>query len=78
MIGLRDDQQMKARLVNFLNHATGQCGTGLLAKAVGQSMNPLLIDRIREQVESSHRRSYRGMSVGVRREVGVQASRDAG
>ena len=29
MIGLREDQQMKARMVNFLNNATAQCGSGL-------------------------------------------------
>ncbi len=28
MIGLREDQQMKARMVNFLNDVAGQCGRG--------------------------------------------------
>ena len=29
MIGLREDQQMKARMVNFLNHAAAHCGSWL-------------------------------------------------
>ena len=44
MIGLREDQQMKARLVNFLNHATGQCGSGL-ARESGVSVNESVTDR---------------------------------
>ena len=29
MIGLREDQQMKARMIDYLNHATGLCGSWL-------------------------------------------------
>ena len=29
MIGLREDQQMKASLVDYLNYIAGQCGRGL-------------------------------------------------
>ena len=29
MIGLREDQQMKVRMVNFLNHTAAECGRGL-------------------------------------------------
>ena len=28
MIGLREDQQMKASLVDYLNYIAGQCGRG--------------------------------------------------
>ncbi len=28
MIGLREDQQMKASLVDYLNHIVGHCGRG--------------------------------------------------
>ena len=30
MIGLREDQQMKARMIDYLNHATGLCGSWLV------------------------------------------------
>ncbi|SDT49278.1 hypothetical protein SAMN04490182_4962 [Pseudomonas cedrina] len=29
MIGLREDQQMKARMIDFLNHAAEHCGSWL-------------------------------------------------
>jgi len=48
-------------------------GAGLLAKAVGQSMNPFLADRIREQA-----RSHRGVVVNVKSGVGSVASKAAG
>lgn len=64
MIGLREDQQMKARMVNFLNNATTQC--------VGGGAT------IREQVESSHRRSHTGVTVNVRGAAGSGASKAAG
>ncbi len=37
MIGLREDQQIRDRLVNFLNNATAQCGSGL-ARESGMSV----------------------------------------
>ncbi len=35
MIGLREDQQMKVRMVNFLNHTAVQCGRGLAPDSGG-------------------------------------------
>jgi len=35
MIGLREDQQMKVSLVNFLNHTAAQCGRGLAPPTLG-------------------------------------------
>ena len=35
MIGLREDQQLKNRMVNFLNHAAFQCGRGLAPDSDG-------------------------------------------
>ena len=35
MIGLREDQQMKARMVNFLNDVAGHCGRGLAPSGGG-------------------------------------------
>ncbi len=39
MIGLREDQQMKARMVAFLNHATALCGSGLARECGGSVMH---------------------------------------
>ena len=35
MIGLREDQQMKVRMVNFLNYTAVQCGRGLAPDSGG-------------------------------------------
>ena len=35
MIGLREDQQMKARIIDYLNYATGECGRGLAPDSSG-------------------------------------------
>jgi len=35
MIGLREDQQMKARMIDYLNHATGLCGSWLACDSGG-------------------------------------------
>lgn len=36
MIGLREDQQMKARMVNYLNLSTAHCGRGQAPSHIGQ------------------------------------------
>ncbi|MGY2683504.1 hypothetical protein ACVWVZ_002838 [Pseudomonas tolaasii] len=38
MIGLREDRQMRARMVDYLNFATALCGSGL-ARDSGVSFN---------------------------------------
>ena len=43
MIGLREDQQMKARMVNFLNFSTAHCGRGL-APDGGESATDAVTD----------------------------------
>lgn len=43
MIGLREDQRVKERLVNFLNNAAAQCGSGL-ARENGGSVNDCATD----------------------------------
>ena len=60
MIGLREDQQMKARIVDYLNHATTLCRSGLAREkrkdtAFNQAA-PVIVDDLREQA-----RSYRGL-----------------
>ena len=59
MIGLREDQQMKARLVNFLNHTAFHCRSELAREerkntAFNQTTR-VIVDDFREQA-----RSYRG------------------
>ncbi len=43
MIGLREDQQIRDRLVNFLNNTTAQCGSGL-ARECGGSVETSVTD----------------------------------
>ncbi len=43
MIGLREDQQMKARMVAFLNHTTALWGSGL-ARESGVSVDTCITD----------------------------------
>ena len=45
MIGLREDQQMKARMVDFLNHTAARCRSELataspLTQGVGMQVKP--------------------------------------
>ena len=59
MIGLREDQQMKAKMVNFLTHATFHCRSELACEerkntAFNQTTR-VIVDDFREQA-----RSYRG------------------
>ncbi|HCT08665.1 MAG TPA: hypothetical protein DIW86_25160 [Pseudomonas sp.] len=44
MIGLREDQQMKARMVDYLNHATALCGSGL-ARESGVPVNASVTEK---------------------------------
>jgi hypothetical protein len=41
MIGLREDQQMKARMVNFLNNAAAHCGSWLACDSGGSETDVL-------------------------------------
>ena len=59
MIGLREDQQMKAKMVNFLTHATFHCRSELAREErkdpAFNQMTCVIVDDFREQA-----RSYRG------------------
>ncbi|WP_178380730.1 hypothetical protein [Pseudomonas fluorescens] len=56
MIGLREDQLMKVKMVNFLNHTTSHCRSELAreerkATAFNQ-MTRVIVDDFREQARS--------------------------
>ena len=59
MIGLREDQQMKAKLVNFLNHTASHCRSELAREerqdTTFNQTTRVIVDDFREQA-----RSYRG------------------
>ena len=59
MIGLREDQRMKARMVNFLNHTASHCRSDLAREErkdpAFNQMTCVIVDDFREQA-----RSYRG------------------
>ncbi|SDL32725.1 hypothetical protein SAMN04490190_4527 [Pseudomonas libanensis] len=52
MIGLREDQQMKVRMVNFLNYTAAECGRGLPPIAVVQKQMCPMTRRNRGQAPS--------------------------
>ena len=60
MIGLREDQRMKARMVNFLNHTASHCRSELAREErkdpAFNQMTCVIVDDFREQA-----RSYRGL-----------------
>ena len=74
MIGLREDQQMKAKMVNFLNHTVSHCRSELAREErkdpAFNQMTCVIVDDFREQA-----RSYRGL---VKPGVGSGASKTAG
>ncbi|SDR85012.1 hypothetical protein SAMN04490210_0654 [Pseudomonas sp. bs2935] len=74
MIGLREDQRMKARMVNFLNHTASHCRSELAREErkdpAFNQMTCVIVDDFREQA-----RSYRGL---VKPGVGSAASKPAG
>ena len=74
MIGLREDQQMKARMVDFLTNATFHCRSELAREECKDTafnqMTRVIVDDFREQA-----RSYRGL---VKPGVGSGASKTAG
>ena len=84
MIGLREDQQMKARMVDFLTNATFHCRSELVVASkfacAGVRSAPNKSRRLlrsqREQAPSPQQaRSYRGL---VKPGVGSGASKTAG
>ena len=74
MIGLREDQQMKVRMVNFLNHTAAHCRSELAREermdTVFSQVTRVIVDDFREQA-----RSYRGL---VKWAAGSAASKPAG
>lgn len=56
MIGLREDQQMKAKMVNFLTNATFHCRSELAREErKGTALNQdarVIVDVLREQARS--------------------------
>ncbi len=73
MIGLREDQQMKARMVDFLNHTAARCRSELAREERKDTVNQVtrvIVDDFREQA-----RAYRGL---VKPVVGSAASKAAG
>ncbi len=74
MIGLREDQQMKARMVDFLNHTASHCRSELAREerkdTAFNQMTRVIVDDFREQA-----RSYRGL---VNSAVESAASKAAG
>ncbi len=74
MIGLREDQQMKARMVDFLNHTAARCRSELAREerkdTAFNQVTRVIVDDFREQA-----RAYRGLIKPV---VGSAASKAAG
>ncbi len=74
MIGLREDQHMKARMINFLNHATiAECGSWLACDS-GGSETELLSDTSLSRASPLPQ----GRAVGVRPAAASAASKAAG
>lgn len=73
MIGLREDQQMRARIVDYLNHATGLCGSWLACDG-GVSGCASLTDKPLSRASPL----LQWVAVSVRPEAGSAASKDAG
>lgn len=73
MIGLREDQQMKARMVNFLNHTAFYGGRGL-ARDCGGSDTAVVNDTPQSRASPLPQ----GSRVNVRSAAGSVASKAAG
>ena len=78
MIALREDQQMKARMIDYLNHATGLCGSWLVGSPhrcdSGGSAKQVQIDTPPSQASQLPHWS----AVGFRAVAGSAASKGAG
>jgi hypothetical protein len=73
MIGLREDQQMKVSLVNFLNHTAAQCGRGLAPDSGGSEK-----DELNDTPQSGASPLPHWVCVNIRRGAGSAASKAAG
>ena len=73
MIGLREDQRVKERLVTFLNNATAPCRSWL-ASDRGLSVT----DSLTDTPLSLASQLLQGTAVGFRSGVGSAASKGAG
>ncbi len=73
MIGLREDQQMKARMIDYLNHATGLCGSWLACDG-GLSVCTCLADPPLSQASQLPQWA----AVSFRQAAGSAASKGAG
>ena len=83
MIGLREDQQMKARMVDFLNHATGLCGSWLVGSPHRCDAGASVCQSHRGDAIAGKPGSHTGpiphwTAVGFRPGVGSAASKGAG
>ncbi len=73
MIGLREDQQMKARLINCLNNTIAQCGRWLACDG-GVSETDVLDDTPKSRASTLPP----GMCMGLRSAAESAASKAAG
>jgi hypothetical protein len=73
MIGLREDQQMKARMIDYLNHAAAHCGSWLACDSGGPDKQ-LKTDTPPSQASQLPQWA----AVSFRQAVGSAASKGAG
>ena len=73
MIGLREDQQMKARIVNCLNFATAHCGRGFAPDGGGSAT-----DAVTDTLPSGASPLPQWAAVTVKAVVVFPASKGAG
>ena len=78
MIGLREDQQMKARIVDYLNHAMGLCGSWLACDAGTSVCQSNRGDAIAGKPGSHTSPLPHWFAVDFRPAAGSVASKDAG
>ncbi len=73
MIGLREDQQMKARIIDYLNNATASCMSWLASDDGGPVNEPQT-----DTALSLASQRLQGTAVGFKPVVGSLASKPAG
>ena len=73
MIGLREDQQMKARIIDYLNNATAPCRRWLASDDGGPANEPQT-----DTALSLASQLLQGTAVGFKPVVGSVASKAAG
>jgi hypothetical protein len=78
MIGLREDQQMKARMVTFLNHAAAQCGRGGATIRLAPDGGGSETDELNDTPQSGASPLPHWSRVKVRWAAGSAASKAAG